>query len=334
VAGFPLESARSVTVSRILVTGATGFVGRALVHRFLAEGRTVRAAVRDTNGGLPAAVERAAVGEIGPDTGWRTALDGVDAVVHLAARAHVVRESSADAHALYRSVNALGTLRLAEAAAAAGVRRFVFLSTARVHGDRSAGAPFTEASPLAATDPYGKSKAEAERGLASLAGRNGFAPVILRPPLVYGPGARGNFARLVALVDRGAPLPLGAIHNRRSLLYVGNLVDAIARALDHPAAARETFMVSDGEDVSTPELVRRIARALGRPARLLPVPAAVLRIAGALAGRSDDVARLVDDLVVDGGRIRERLGWTPPYRLDEALRLGLGRRDGTLAKDG
>ena len=308
-----------MTATRVLVTGATGFVGRALVRRLLADGRPVRAAVRPGATALPREVETAAIGDIGPDTDWRTALAGIDAVVHLAARAHVVHDSSPDAHTLYRAVNTLGTLRLAEAAATAGVRRFVFLSSARVHGERSTGAPFTESSPLAATDPYGRSKAEAERGLAALAAAGGLDPVILRPPLVYGPGARGNFARLVRLVARGVPLPFGAVRNHRSLVYLGNLVDAIVRTLDHPAAARETFMVSDREDVSTPELVRRIARALGKPARLIPVPPAVLRLGGRLVGRADDVARLLDDLVVDSSRIGERLGWRPPFTLDEGL---------------
>jgi len=176
-----------------------------------------------------------------------------------------------------------------------------------------------ESSPLVAEDPYGRSKADAERGLAALASAGRLAPVILRPPLVYGPEARGNFARLVALVARGVPLPLGAVRNRRSLLFVGNLVDAIVRSLDHPAAAGETFMVSDGEDLSTPDLVRRIARALGRPARLVPVPPALLRLGGALAGRSDDVARLLDDLVVDPSKVRALLGWSPVFTLDEGL---------------
>lgn len=321
---FRLESAGSVThrpadltASRILVTGATGFVGRALVRRLAADRRAVRAAVRAP--AAPAAVETVAVGEIGPDTDWSAALRGVDAVVHVAARAHVLRESSAEAHARYRAVNTLGALRLAEAAAAAGVRRFVFLSSARVHGERSIDAPFTESSPLLATDPYGRSKAEAELGLAALARDSRLEPVILRPPLVYGPEARGNFARLVALVARGVPLPLGAVRNRRSLIFLGNLVDAIVRALDHPAAAGETFMVSDGEDVSTPELVRRIARALGKPARLVPIPGALLRLAGTLAGRADDVGRLLDDLVVDGTKIRASLSWSPVFTLDEGL---------------
>jgi len=319
-----------LSAARILVTGATGFVGRALVRRLLADGRKVRAAVRRSSAALPAAAETVLVGDIGPDTNWHTALAGVDAVVHLAARAHVIHDSSADALALYRAVNTLGALRLAEAAAAAGIRRFVFLSSVRVHGERSAGAPFTEPSPLAATDPYGRSKAEAERGLATLAASGGLEPVILRAPLVYGPGARGNFARLVRLVASGVPLPLGAVRNRRSLIYVGNLVDAILRALDHPAAAGETFMVSDGEDVSTPELVRRIARARGRPARLVPVPLAVLRLAGALIDRADEVARLLDDLVVDSSKIRGLLGWSPVFTLDEGLRE-TAARDRTVA---
>jgi nucleoside-diphosphate-sugar epimerase len=308
-----------VTPRTILVTGATGFVGRALLPRLVSDGWRVRAAVRVSSPAMPAGVEAMEVGDIGPDTGWHEALAGVDAVVHLAARAHVLDESSPDAFALYRAVNALGALKLAEAAAAAGVRRFVFLSSVRVHGARSAGAPFTESSPLAAEDPYGQSKIEAESGLAQIARATQLEPVVLRPPLVYGAGARGNFARLVRLVGQGMPLPLASVRNRRSLIYVGNLVDAIVRSLEHPAATGRTFLVSDGEDISTPELVRRIARALGRPARLIPVPPALLRFGGALAGRKDDVARLLDDLAVDSSHIRTTLAWTPPYTLDQGL---------------
>jgi nucleoside-diphosphate-sugar epimerase len=304
---------------KILVTGATGFIGRTLLPRLIAEGRQVRAAVRERSGRLPVGAESVRVGEIGPDTDWRAALAGVDAVVHLAARAHVLDEASTDAFALYRSVNALGASKLAEAAAAAGVRRFVFLSSVRAHGARTTGTPLTEASPLAAEDPYGRSKAEAELGLAQLARGTKLEPVVLRPPLVYGAEARGNFARLVKLVSRGIPLPLGAVRNQRSLLYVGNLVDAIVRVLHDPAAARQTFLVSDGEDVSTRELVRRVARALGRPARLVALPPALLRFGGALVGRRDDLARLLDDLVVDSSHIRSTLGWTPPYTLDQGL---------------
>jgi nucleoside-diphosphate-sugar epimerase len=216
-----------LSASRILVTGATGFVGRALVRRLLADGGCVRAAVRPTSDALPEQVESLAVDDIGPATDWRAALAGVGAVVHLAARAHVLHDPSPDSHALYSAVNTRGALRLAEAAAAAGVRRFVFLSSARVHGERSTGAPFTESSLLFADDPYGRSKAAAEGGLASLARESALEPVILRPPLVYGPGARGNFARLVARSPR-VPRPIGA-GNRRSLLYAA-IAGRIVRA--------------------------------------------------------------------------------------------------------
>ena len=279
----------------------------------------MRAALRQAPADLPPGIERVSVGDIGPDTDWSDALRGVDVVAHLAARAHVLRDSSPDALALYRAVNTLGALRLAEAAAAGGVKRFVFISSARVHGERTTGKPFTESSPLIAKDPYGSSKAEAERGLARLAQTTRLQPVVLRPPLVYGPEARGNFERLLAMVARGVPLPLAAIENRRSLVFVGNLVDAIVRCLDHPAAAGETFMVSDGEEVSTPDLVRRIGRAIGRPARLFPVPPALLSLGGTLLGRGDDVARLRDDLVVDRSKIRAFLGWSPVFTLDEGV---------------
>jgi nucleoside-diphosphate-sugar epimerase len=315
---------------RILVTGATGFVGRALVLRLLAEGCAVRAAVRRPDFPLPAGVEAVSVPDIGPATDWSAALRHVDAIVHLAARAHVLGAFSREAFEAYREMNTLATLRLAEIAAASGVLRFVFMSSARVHGACTTGTPFTETSPLAADDPYGRSKAEAELGLVERARGTALETVILRPPLVYGVGARGNFARLLELVARGVPLPLGAVHNRRSLIGLDNLVDAIVRCLDHPAAAGESFLVSDGEDLSTTELVRRIAVALGRPARLFAVPSSMLRLGGALMGRGEDVARLLDDFVVDASRIAQILGWTPPVPLDLGLaRAVAGRGAGT-----
>lgn len=304
---------------RTLITGATGFVGTALVRRLAASGAQVRIALRQPPSARHTDADVATVGDIGPATDWLSALRDVDAVVHLAARAHVVDERAPDAYALYREVNALAVLRLAQAAAAARVRRFVFMSSARVHGSRSTGAPFREASPLAADDPYGRSKAEAERGLAEIASRTGLEVVILRPPLVYGPGARGNFARLAGLVGRGVPLPLASVRNRRSLVFLDNLVDAAVRCLIDPAAAGQTFLVSDGEDVSTAELIRRMGRAMHRPARLVPFPPSLLRLAGTLLGRSADVGRLLDDFVVDSSHLRATLGWTPPFGLDEGL---------------
>lgn len=302
-----------------MVTGATGFVGRMLVGRLLADGRRVRAAVRNAAASLPPGVERAVVGDIGPKTDWSAALAGIDAVAHLAARAHVLREEAADPLAAFRLVNAEGTRRLGEAARAAGVRRVVYVSTIGVHGVKTEGRPFDESSLFAPESLYAQSKLEGEVALREVLAGSKTEWVILRPPLVYGPDAPGNFARLVRLVARGVPLPLGSVRNRRSLIYVENLADAIVRCIDHPAAASEAFVVSDGEDLSTAELVRRMARAAGRPARLLLCPPALLRLAGVLLGRRGDVGRLIDDLRVDSMKIRRRLAWTSPFTLDAAI---------------
>jgi nucleoside-diphosphate-sugar epimerase len=304
----------------VMVTGASGFVGRTLVRRLLADGRPVRAAVRSETALLPSGVERATVGDIGPGTDWSVALSGVDAVVHLAARAHMLREQSADPLATFRAVNAAGTRRLAEAARVAGVRRVVYVSTIGVHGVKTVGRPFDESSPFAPESLYAQSKLEGEQALQEALAGSRTEWVILRPPLVYGPGAPGNFGRLVRMVARGVPLPLASVRNRRSLIYVENLADAIVRCIDHRDAAGEAFVVSDGEDVSTAELVRGLARAVGAPARLLPCPPAVLRVAGALLGRRGDVGRLVDDLTIDSRKIRQMLGWVPPLGLAASMR--------------
>jgi UDP-N-acetyl-alpha-D-quinovosamine dehydrogenase len=300
----------------LLVTGASGFVGRALCDSLAASGRAPRRGLRRSPAGTPDAI---GVGDIGPDTQWASALDGVRCVVHLAARTHVLRESAADPLAEYRRINVLGTERLAREAAAAGVRRFVFLSSVKVNGERTAANPYAEDDTPRPEDAYGVSKLEAEQALARLAAETRLEVVVLRPPLIYGPGVKGNFLRLMDVVARGVPLPLASVANRRSLIYVGNLVEAITRAIDAPQAAGRTYLVSDGEDVSTPELLRGIARALGARSRIFSCPPLLLRIAGRLSGRGAEIARLTGSLQVDGARIRRELGWTPGFRLEEGL---------------
>jgi nucleoside-diphosphate-sugar epimerase len=300
-----------------LITGATGFVGRALIDRLVrGRQRTVRAVVRAGAAALPAEVEQAS-GELEPPADWTAALAGVDTVVHLAARVHVMRDRAKDPLAEYRRVNVDGTLNLARQAAAAGVRRFVAVSSVKVNGESGA---FCESDSPAPRDAYGVSKLEAELGLRDVAARTAMAVVIIRPPLVYGPGVRANFAQLIRAVARGVPLPLGAIDNRRSLIAVDNLTDFIVRCMDHPAAADETFFASDGEDLATSELIRRLARVMGRPARLLSVPPAALRLAAALVGRPEVATRLVESLTVDITKARSRLGWVPLVSVDEGLR--------------
>ena len=281
---------------RVLVTGAGGFVGRALCP-----------ALRRASWSVVAAGRRE-TGDIGPETDWVPLLDGVEAVVHLAARVHVMWDDGAGPEAFDR-VNHRASARLAAQAAKAGVRRFVFMSTVKVHGDVSGGA-LSGASAPSPADEYGRSKLAAEAALALHAGT--MQAVVLRPPLVYGPGVKGNFLSLMRVVDGGWPLPLAAIVNRRSLIGLGNLVDAARAALDAPPGV---YLPSDGEDVSTPALVRRIATALGRPARLFPVPAALLRGLAAAAGRSGAFERLAGSLVVDG----RLAGWQPPFTMADGL---------------
>ena len=299
---------------RVLVTGATGFVGSALCGQLRAAGHTVIAAVRRSSG-LP---DEVAIGEMSSSTNWRTGLAGCDTVIHLAARVHVMNDTAQDPLALYRATNTEATLNLARQAAQAGVKRFVFISTVKVNGE-GRGAAYRETDVPAPEDAYAISKWEAEQGLQRIARETGLEVVILRPPLVYGPGVKANFLRLMKTIQRGWPLPLGAIHNRRSLLYLGNFVDAIRLCVEHPAAAGQTFLLDDGQAVSTPELIRAVARAMGRPPRLLAVPVGVLAFVGALLGKRAAVTRLTGSLHVDGSAIRSRLGWTPPYSMEAGL---------------
>ena len=296
------------------MTGASGFIGQALCAA-AAAGHRVRRAVRRAEGDDPATVT---VGELAPDTDWRRALEGVQCVVHLAARTHVLSETARDPLAEYRRVNVEGTLRLAEQAAQAGVRRLVFMSSVKVNGE-STQRPFTERDDPRPEDGYGFSKRDAERALGRVSGTTGMEVVILRPPLVYGPGVKGNFLRLLDVVARRVPLPLASIRNRRSLIYVGNLVDAVLAAIASPRAAGGTYLLSDGEDVSTPELVREMARALGVAPRLLPCPSSWLKLAGAVTGRRAAVARLTGSLQVDSTAAHRDLEWRPRYTLAQGL---------------
>jgi UDP-glucose 4-epimerase len=301
---------------KVLVTGAAGFVGTALISRLVASGKhSLRAVVRNESSATPANIERY-VGDVAPHSDWLPAVSGVDVVVHLAARVHVMRDAASDPLAEYRRVNTEGTLRLARQAAAADVRRFLFLSSVKVNGEAGA---FSESDPPAPADPYGVSKREAEEGLNQLASETGMDVVVIRSPLAYGPGVQANFRALIRAVALGIPLPLGSVENRRSLVALDNLVDLIVTCIDHPAAANETFFVSDGEDLSTPELIRRLAHALGRPVRLFPVPPTLLRIAAAVLGKRDAAQRLLGSLQVDISKARRLLGWTPPMSVDEGL---------------
>jgi nucleoside-diphosphate-sugar epimerase len=303
---------------RMLITGASGFIGSALVGRMAAKGAAIpRAAVRTNASTLTAGVDYVSVGDLTDEVDWKSALAGVDAVIHLAARVHVMREQATDPMAQFRRVNVTASLNLARQAAAAGVRRFVFLSSLKVNGEAGS---FTEDSRAAPEDAYGKSKHEAELGLSEIAAKTGLELVIVRPPLVYGPGVRANFKALMQAVARGIPLPLGAIDNRRSLVALDNLVDFILTCTEHPAAANELFFVSDGQDLSTTDLIRRLARAMRRPARLVPVPASIVLGAATLVGQRHAARRLVGSLQVDISKARRVLDWTPPVSVDEGIR--------------
>ena len=297
---------------RVLVTGANGFVGTAVCRVFAARGIEVRGAVRRDAGAT-----QVAVGDIDANTDWTAALEGVRTVVHLAARVHVMRDTAKDPLAAFRSVNVEGTRRLAEQAIAAGVRRFVYVSSIKVNGEGTTGrAPYRENDPPDPHGDYAQSKLEAENLLRALSPRLEVA--IVRPPLVYGPGVRANFLSMMRLLVRGVPLPLGAIDNRRSLVFVDNLADLLHACAMHPRAA-ETFLAADGEDISTPELLRRLARELGVRARLVPIPARILELAARAVGRSAIWDRLGGSLQVDVGKARRVLDWTPPIRIDDAL---------------
>lgn len=326
---------------RVLVTGANGFVGKVLCRALLINGHKVRAALRSSNAimGLKHHVrglsenanstiekpEWIKVGNIDSETDWSRALTDVKAVVHLAARTHVIKERALDSLAAFRKVNVAGTEQLARSAAASGVRRLIYMSSIKVNGEGTGLSPdgrdlgFSENDMPNPQDAYAQSKWEAEQVLHQVAGETGLEVVIIRPPLVYGPGVGANFFRLIRIVQRGIPIPLGSVKNARSLVYVGNLANAIVTCVCHPKASGKTFLVSDGEDVSTPELIRRIASALGRPARLVPFPVPLMQLGGRLTRKKAEVDRLLGSLAIDSSKIRRELDWKPPYSMSQGL---------------
>lgn len=304
----------------ILLTGATGFLGSRLA--------TALHSKPDVN--LIAAVRRrieihaahiAEIQGLDASTNWSTALTNQQVVIHAAARAHIMKDEVPDPLVEYRRVNVDGTLSLARQAAAVGVKRFIFISSIKVNGEQTPlGQPFTADDTPAPEDAYGMSKREAEQGLQQLASETGMEVVIIRPPLVYGPGVKGNFASMIKLVAKGLPLPLGAIHNQRSLVAVDNLVDLIITCIDHPAAANQVFLAGDGQDLSTTELLRGVALAMGKPARLIPVPSSLLMLAATLLGKKAVAQRLLGSLQVDISKARNLLGWEPPVSVEEGLK--------------
>ncbi len=305
----------------LLVTGATGFVGKAICRTAWSRGLQVRAAVRRLESNeVEATVPHWVVGEVDGATDWHKALEGCDCVIHLAALAHKSLGSDANAQASLHATNVEGTLRLASHAANAGVRRMVFLSSIKAWGEVSqAGHPAREDDACHPEDAYGQSKLVAEQALGALASERGLELVIVRSPLVYGPGVKANFATLVRAVDAGWLLPFGAVNNARSLVALDNLVDFLLCCAAHPRAAGELFNVSDGADLSTSDLVRILASTAGRPARLFPVPTSWLRFAGRLLGRAETMRRLVDNLQVDITKAQQLLGWHPPLTVEQGM---------------
>lgn len=304
----------------ILVTGATGFIGRILCDRLLHEGVCIRGTLLEVEppSALSKGVAPVCIASLDANTDWHNALQGVDTIIHLAARVHVMNETASDPLAEFRAVNVSGTERLAREAVNAGVKRLVFISSIKVNGEETDTSYNSDSAP-APSDPYGISKWEAELALRRIEAETGLEVVVVRPTLVYGPGVKANFLKLIATVQKGIPLPLASINNRRSLIYVGNLVDALALCAVHPVAAGKTYLLSDGDDVSTPELIRRTAGALGVKPVLFPFPPELMRLAGRISGKVSAVDRLLGSLTVDSSRIKRELGWKPPFTMEQGL---------------
>ncbi|MBF0553708.1 MAG: SDR family oxidoreductase [Nitrospirae bacterium] len=307
---------------KILVTGVTGFIGRYLSKTLCEKGYVVVGTVRSQriNLSLPDRMDISIVDDIGPTTDWRNILTGVDVIVHLAARVHIMKETSDNPLMRYRHINTLGTEHLAIQAAILGVKRMIYLSTIKVNGERTINKPFTEKDHPFPKEFYAISKWEAEQSLRHIAEKTNLEIVIIRPPLVYGPGVKGNFYNILKLVKKGIPLPLANINNSRSLIYAGNLIDAIILCIQHPSAKNKTFLVCDGEDISTSEIIKRLSIFFSNSARLFFLPSTLLHIAGVITGKSNAVDRLTDSLVIDSSKIRNELGWIPPFTLSQGFK--------------
>ena len=304
---------------KVLLTGASGFVGSEVLNKLVKKKYDPLIVTRDLRSSQTSS-SKVYVKSIDADTDWGDSLFGCDLVIHCAARVHVMNDQSSDPLEEFRKVNVAGSLRLARESAAAGVKRFIFLSSIKVNGDASKpGSSYSADDKEVPLDPYGISKFEAEQGLKRIALETGMEVVIIRPVLVYGPGVKANFHSMMSWLNKGIPLPLGAINNRRSLVALDNLVDLILTCIDHPAAANQTFLVSDGEDLSTTELLRRMGSSLGRPALLLSVPSWLLELGAALLRKRSFSDRLCGSLQVDISKTRQLLNWSPPVTVDEAL---------------
>lgn len=304
----------------LLITGSTGFIGSSLTQHLHQKGYSIIAAMRQINDSFSPDIKQVSVTDLLPSTNWTYAINKVDTIIHLAARAHILKDQATDPLASFRETNTYTTLNLAQQAANAGIRRFIFISSIRVNGNQTYAKSFTAEDIPTPTESFAISKHEAEIGLRQIAAKTGMEVVIIRPPLVYGANAPGNFGQLIKTVARGIPLPLGDIHNQRSLVALPNLIDLITTCIDHPAAANQTFLVSDGEDLSTTELLQRLSHALGKPARLLPIPQSWLETTLTLLGKRSIAQRLCGNLQVDISKTRDLLSWTPPISVDEALR--------------
>jgi nucleoside-diphosphate-sugar epimerase len=304
---------------KVLVTGASGFVGSALCGQLIERGLTTTGVVRHFPANPVQGVDYQIVSGLSNSKLWKEILVGMDVVVHCAARAHVMNESEVDPLAVFREVNVEGTRYLAEQAASYGIKRFIYISSIKVNGEATSEQPFKADDVPAPEDAYGISKWEAEQVLQKIARKSKLEIVIIRPPLVYGPEVRANFLKLMRLVKSGLPLPLGAIRNSRSFVALDNLVDLILTCLQHPAAIDQTFLVSDGDDLSTPELLRRTAKAFGKSSRLIPIPVLLLRATALLLGKKDFFQRLCGSLQIDIGKAKQLLGWTPKVSVDAAL---------------